>query len=531
MSEPVFDAIIVGGGMAGLTAAAFLARDGRSVLVCEKEAACGGLVSSFERDGFVFDSGIRALEDSGILFPMLKKLGIDIDFVRSSVSLGVEGTVIRLPETGSVETYEQFLADLFPESLSDIRAIVADIREIMKHMEVLYGIDNPMFLDAKEDRAYLVRRVMPWALRYLFTAPKIARLQRPVEEYLKERTENAVLRDMISQHFFRRTPTFFAMSYISLYLDYHYPAGGTGRVVEGLVEFAREHGVTIRQASEIVAMDPAARTVSDRAGAVHRYRELIWAADTNRLYSATNTKAIRDGRVQRGVSETMSSLKGKRGGDSVVILYLAVDLPPSYFASISTGHFFYTPRKTGLSSLSPSSPAMTDRELKQWIEAYFALTSYEISIPVLRDPSLAPAGQTGLVISTLFDYDIARIAEERGWYREFKDTCTALTIRNLAETIYPGLQAKVLHSQCATPVSLKRIAGTTDGAITGWAFTNDTVPAESKMTRIGMAVSTPFPHVSQAGQWTFTPAGFPIAILTGKVAADRVSKALKRDRS
>ena len=57
------DAIVVGGGIAGLTAAAFLAKAGRSVLLCEKEPAVGGLINTFERDGFFFDGGIRATED------------------------------------------------------------------------------------------------------------------------------------------------------------------------------------------------------------------------------------------------------------------------------------------------------------------------------------------------------------------------------------------------------------------------------------------------------------------------------------
>ena len=43
-----YDAIIVGGGIAGLTSAAFLAKSGYKVMLCEKENHIGGLVSSFK---------------------------------------------------------------------------------------------------------------------------------------------------------------------------------------------------------------------------------------------------------------------------------------------------------------------------------------------------------------------------------------------------------------------------------------------------------------------------------------------------
>ncbi len=75
-----YDVIVVGGGLAGLTASAYLAKAGHSTLLLEKEAACGGLVHTFERDGFVFDGGIRAMENSGILFPMLRHLGLEVIF-------------------------------------------------------------------------------------------------------------------------------------------------------------------------------------------------------------------------------------------------------------------------------------------------------------------------------------------------------------------------------------------------------------------------------------------------------------------
>ena len=58
-----YDTVVVGAGIAGLTASTYLARAGKSVLLIEKNKECGGLVSSFKTDGFTFDAGVRALEE------------------------------------------------------------------------------------------------------------------------------------------------------------------------------------------------------------------------------------------------------------------------------------------------------------------------------------------------------------------------------------------------------------------------------------------------------------------------------------
>ena len=138
-----YDVIVVGGGMAGLTAAAYCTRKGKRTLVCERQEQVGGHVNSFERNGFLFDQGIRSIESSGIVFPMFKQLGIDIDCIRSAVSLGVADKMIKVETQESLAEYGKLLEALFPEDRSDIGAILAEIRRIMAYMDILYGIDNP----------------------------------------------------------------------------------------------------------------------------------------------------------------------------------------------------------------------------------------------------------------------------------------------------------------------------------------------------------------------------------------------------
>lgn len=101
-------------------------------------------------------------------------------------------------------------------------------------------------------------------------------------------------------------------------------------------------------------------------------------------------------------------------------------------------------------------------------------------------------------------------------------------VRILKDSVYPALEDKVIDSFVVTPLTLARRTGNSDGAITGWAFTNSEMPAVHTMTKIAKSILTGLPDVYQAGQWTFSPSGLPISILTGKLAADRVSKELRK---
>lgn len=54
---PCLDAIVIGSGVGGLTAAALLSKAGKRVLVLEQHDQAGGCTHTFENKGFEFDVG------------------------------------------------------------------------------------------------------------------------------------------------------------------------------------------------------------------------------------------------------------------------------------------------------------------------------------------------------------------------------------------------------------------------------------------------------------------------------------------
>lgn len=530
MMENRYDAVVVGGGIAGLTAAAYLARAGRNVLLIEKNDEVGGLVNTFWRDGFRFDAGVRALEDAGIIRPMMRDLGIRLETVPSPVSLGIEGEVLHVENLASLDAYRDLLKRFYPESGREIDALIRIIRRIMKHMDVLYGVENPMFKDLRRDRAFLFGTLLPWLPRFLLTVGRINRMQFPVEDCLASLISNPSLRDLVSQHFFKNTPTFFALSYFSLYLDYFYFKGGVGTLAEALRDRILDWGGDIRTGTRVTSVSPTDRTALDDKGGRYRFRSLVWAADLKTLYGMIDPDALPPG-SRAGFEDKKAAILAGEESESVFTLFLEVDEPLESFRRIAHGHFFYTPSRKGLGETHRSDLAallgdfsrVGKEALGSWLDRFTALNTYEISIPGLKDGTMVPPGKTGLIVSFLADYELFEKVEEAGWLGEFVSGLEDRVIRVLSGSIYPMLRDKVIGRFSFTPLSIRARIASSGGAIVGWKFRKD-LPVIHEIQAAARSVRTPLPSVYQAGQWAYSPAGVPMSILTGKLAADAVLK-------
>jgi phytoene dehydrogenase-like protein len=534
MSENTYNTIIVGGGIAGLTSAAYLSREGQKVLLIEKNKECGGLVNSFTRDGFHFDTGVRALEDAGIILSMLKDLGIHLEVNNSPVSVGIENEILHIENVESLKKYGELLSKLFPESEEEIVEVVKIIRKIMKHMDVLYGIENPVFKDLRRDRAFVFKKLLPWLPKFIFTVGKINRMSMPVEDYLKTIIKNPSLRDMISQHFFKNTPAFFALSYFSLYLDYFYPKGGVGKLSEALKNKILECGGEIKTETKIIEVMADRCLVRDQNNTNYKYDNLIWAADLKTLYKIAETEGLLP-KIKTKFEDTKNKMLKNRGGDSVFSLFLEVDEPLESFRKIANGHFFYTPSKSGLGEthreelnyLLSNFEKVEKEQILTWLDKFTKLNTYEISIPGLKDPKLVPPGKTGIIISFLAEYDLFYEIQKAGWLDEFISELENRVLSVISDSVYPALKDKIIARFSFTPLSIENRVGSSEGAITGWSF-QKSMPVINKIQISDRSVLTPVPSIYQAGQWAYSPAGVPMSILTGKLAADKVLKKMKK---
>jgi len=522
--------IIVGAGMAGLTAAAYLSRAGYDVLLIDKNETCGGLLTSIQKDGFIFDTGPRSIENSGTVRTLLNDLEIPLELLESPVSIGIEDEILHYTSNESLYEYQSLLEKLYPDNKEEIAEIFVLIENVLKDMAILNEIENPLFRDMKHDIGYVLKELLPYIGKFLFAVRRINRRKNPVEETLKEMTSNQSLINIMTQHFFKNTPTFFALGYFFTYLDYFYPKGGTGKIPEVLEQKIIDWGGSILYNTEICEVVPSEKKLADIDENMFSYQDLIWCADLKSLYRFLKFSDLEE-KASRKISNQKDKLLSKRGGDSVFSLYLGIDEPLDTFQAISNGHFFYTPSRKGLgesiwSTLTTiiNNFETTPKEtIMHWLDEYCQLNTYEISIPALRDPTLAPKGKTGLIVNLFFEYDLMKKVKERGWYEEFKKEVENRIIEILSNSIYPNIKDKILFRFSLTPISISNRVGSSEGAITGWSFENS-IPVVQNILKISKSVKTPIPNVFQAGQWVYSPSGIPIAILTGLAAAKKVKK-------
>lgn len=440
--------IIIGSGMAGMTAAAFFAKDGADVTVFEQADHIGGVTATLSRDGFRWDLGPMALEGIGPGEPadrVMKELGCNhrYDLVRGDRGLSFpDFRVFRPDEYRGRDWRKDRLKELFPHEAANLD----------RFYEFLETSIDLITLERHSAVAGPVRKV-PLILGMLYLWQRIKKYETKsarelMDEYFTDEILKSffmmILADMTilpdeypalgipfsnqETAYDRRIPPKRALGIGPRNITYQFVQGGCGRLIEALERVVTEHGGAVHTDAVVTKI----LTEKDRVTGVvlsdggEHTADLVLASGGARecFFDLVGRNLLPDDYAKKIDDIPLM--------ESVFMVHLGVAGDITKHQDVPLNYYYGTTDVTdGVMNVRNG----IYHEGKQ---------GYIIYIPSLHSPEMAPEGAHAVTVYTIAPYRI-----EDDW-DTVKDKMAAQLI-NEAESIIPGLSKQVTTSLTVTP--------------------------------------------------------------------------------
>lgn len=473
-----YDAIVIGGGLAGLTCANALLNKGKRVCVIEKEPKVGGCQSYFRRNGFTFESCLHSVAETyegGPVVNVLKSIGVEVpSFVRLDPAFHYifPDKTYMVPK--KMQDYKDYLKKEFPEEISGIDGMF----DVMDRIYLGLG-KLPEITPIIKDNAGLV-------------------FQDLLDKFVKDRKLQAVISGFWGYLGIppSRVSSLILSGFnasISNHGNY-FPEKGVFGILGSLREGIISRGGEIFTncfVSRIIMAHGKAQGVLLKSGESIRGKAVISNVDA----MTTFFDMVGEEHLPAGYPEQLRQLKPTLSAFSV---YLGIKGEVPLPKNLAVANLVYPGY-----DMERQSVAIQKVDIEEM--------PYALSIPTLVNPSVAPSGHH---IISLFMAVPYRLPDKSDW-REKKEEYTARFIR-LVEKVIPDLQGRIVVKNAATPDTLVRYTGNRFGAVGGWDYT-----PESIASRPGN--QTPVEGLWLTGHWTVPGVGIHGAIQSGFITASLVS--------
>ena len=468
MPAGTYDVIVIGGGHNGLTAAAYLARAGRKVLVLERRHVLGGAAVTEE----VFP-GFKFSVCSYVVSLLRPEIIRELDLARYGLEiLPLDGTFTPMPSGDylwRVNDHARTRREIARHSRVDAEAYDEYGKAMVEMGRFVKPILNmlppdPMSLNPRglERLLFLLRRFRQ--LSRLDQYNQVQLMTMSAVDFLDQWFETDVLKATMSASGIIGTFLGVRSPGTAYVLLHHYMGeidgafrswglarGGTGAISNAIADAARAAGVDIRPQSEVARIT----VESNKATGVvlkngdELAAKVVASSVDPRL---TFTRLIEPRALPDEFVDDVRRYKFRGSSGKV---NLALDGLPDFTAMRGAG-----PHLRGAISISPGVDYM-ERAYDEAKYGRFSRKPYiDIVIPSLTDPSVAPPGKH--VMSCFVQYAPYHLTE--GTWDEKREEFGDTVVNTIAQYA-PNLRDIILHRQVVTPLDLEREWGLSEGNI------------------------------------------------------------------
>ena len=484
--------VIIGGGVAGLSAGIYSALNGFDTEILEMHSVAGGQCTAWERKGFRFDYCLHWLvgTSKGPFYDIWRETNV-INDQTEIIDHDIHSKIIDKNGNeffiySNIDRWEKYLIEIAPEDSKTIQKMCSDMRKS--------ALIEPFALPPELRSPLDSIKVIPVMLPIFNVVRKFGRLT--CKEYFdKLNFKNERLKSVFYAMYGDRN--FSALAFIFMLGWYNqknagYIKGGSYPLAQRMVEKFRKLGGKIsyrKRVEKIVVENNRVKGVILTDGEKADADYVIGTAD--------------------GYTTIYKMLEGKYVNKKIDFAYRNWEL--------------FTPLVQVSFGINKSVPSEAPIIINVTKDSKIGRTSLDNGFSVMNysyDPTMAPEGKTTIVLRFESPWRLWKNLEGEDYKNEKaqieKDAVECL------ETIYPGIAGHIEVVDVATPLTDVRYTGVKDGAYEGF------MPSKENMMKSLDMQLPKLKNFYMAGQWLFPGGGLPPSAQTGKWVVQLICKKEKR---
>lgn len=503
-----FDAIVIGAGNGGLTAATALQRGGARTLLLERHNIPGGCATSFVRGEFEFEVALHQLSGLGtedkpfIMRKIFSDLGVmdKVEFVQEGeLYRFVKPGVIDITLPASWKGLNTTLSERFPAEADNVTTFLKTCETVC--MESFLALPKARKMNSED----MLLKMCPTYVKYG---------QRNSKDVLNEFFDDELLKTVIAAYwcYIGQAPKDIPFVDLAVMI-YAYAAfkpwhikGGSQALSSALLESFMEAGGEVRFncAAEKILTDSSSDKPVVQGVRTEFGEELSCDYVMSNASSPVTYYDLLD--TDKNQDVIKQDFKSRRMGTSAFVVYLGLDC---------------TPDKLGINSASTFIiEEMDEEKIHDHMETMEAPIASMMTCYNFDDPTFAPPGKSQVVLVCL-QYGEAWENVPAEDYAETKYDYANKLI-DYTERAFPNIREHIQEMEVGTPLTMMRYLNTPGGAIYG--FQQHHADGELYRDRL-KSVSGLF----QAGSWE-SMGGFQPTYMAGNSTGRAILKKLKAQK-